>query len=408
MCFAAIKLVGFKMNTLFCKLRPVAVFSIGVAALPLVLLADPNDAQLAADADLAAQSSQKAEQELDALFRRIVPSRPDEPSDAAAAAIAAGIDPSAIVMQRLQAQAQALAISAEAERADKIAEVQADQATAIVTEKTVTATADTDTAEPAALATEAAATHETVAIEAAPAMPIPDKGVATYVPADTSTPVTDNVVVQDITLATSQSDIFGKEVEPAAPAEAETAFIEQDPAPSVEQAGSPAVAEQAAVESSDAETTTAVQDASAQHDAPAETQQVERAESEPEPALPPEPAQTDIATSADDAVPATDEAATASEQDVAEGPDQGETAPLINDEVVQEVVLSAQDTEPPTQAIELRSSDGLVSVLGTITKFDGSLITVETSYGIVGVEAEGLECIGAACPPELLASSQGQ
>ena len=56
------------------------------------------------------------------------------------------------------------------------------------------------------------------------------------------------------------------------------------------------------------------------------------------------------------------------------------------------------------QEIELRSSDGLVSVVGTIEGFDESLITIKTSFGTIGIENDGIECIGASCPVELTAN----
>ncbi len=58
-----------------------------------------------------------------------------------------------------------------------------------------------------------------------------------------------------------------------------------------------------------------------------------------------------------------------------------------------------------SQDIELRSPDGLVSLEGVILHFDESLITIKTSFGVVGVETFGLECFGAACPPELTPDS---
>jgi len=58
-----------------------------------------------------------------------------------------------------------------------------------------------------------------------------------------------------------------------------------------------------------------------------------------------------------------------------------------------------------SEDIELRSPDGLVSLEGVILHFDESLITIQTSFGVVGVETFGLECFGAACPPELTPDS---
>ncbi len=65
-----------------------------------------------------------------------------------------------------------------------------------------------------------------------------------------------------------------------------------------------------------------------------------------------------------------------------------------------------QETDSLTQEVELRSADGLVSLHGTILDFDDALITIEESFGVVSVERDGLECLGAACPPELLAASE--
>ncbi len=62
-----------------------------------------------------------------------------------------------------------------------------------------------------------------------------------------------------------------------------------------------------------------------------------------------------------------------------------------------------QNAEPQTDEIELRSADGFVALKGFIVDFDDILITVRTSSGIVGIENDRIECIGAACPPELLA-----
>jgi hypothetical protein len=50
----------------------------------------------------------------------------------------------------------------------------------------------------------------------------------------------------------------------------------------------------------------------------------------------------------------------------------------------------------------LQSLDGSVSVNGTIVDFNDALITIETSYGVIGIENVEIECIGASCPPELL------
>ena len=54
--------------------------------------------------------------------------------------------------------------------------------------------------------------------------------------------------------------------------------------------------------------------------------------------------------------------------------------------------------------VELRSADGLVAVVGRIIDFDDSIITIDTSYGRVGIENVDIECIGAECPPELQAA----
>lgn len=49
------------------------------------------------------------------------------------------------------------------------------------------------------------------------------------------------------------------------------------------------------------------------------------------------------------------------------------------------------------QTVELRSADGLISVKGEITGFDGSLLTVATSVGAVNVPASEVACYGFAC-----------
>lgn len=81
--------------------------------------------------------------------------------------------------------------------------------------------------------------------------------------------------------------------------------------------------------------------------------------------------------------------------------------------IVEETAVADIDTvseEPaiitalPTGDIELRSADGLVSVEGIIIAFDDTLITVKTSFGTVGIENDGIGCIGATCPTALLAT----
>jgi hypothetical protein len=60
--------------------------------------------------------------------------------------------------------------------------------------------------------------------------------------------------------------------------------------------------------------------------------------------------------------------------------------------------------EAARKEIELRSSDGLVSVTGVIEAFNDDLITIKTTYGTVGIKNDEIECIGAGCPTQLLAS----
>jgi chemotaxis protein histidine kinase CheA len=61
-----------------------------------------------------------------------------------------------------------------------------------------------------------------------------------------------------------------------------------------------------------------------------------------------------------------------------------------------------QYLEVQTDEIELRSADGFVALTGVIVGFDDTLITIRTSSGVVGIENDKIECIGTACPLELL------
>lgn len=65
---------------------------------------------------------------------------------------------------------------------------------------------------------------------------------------------------------------------------------------------------------------------------------------------------------------------------------------------------TAESSAATNQEIELRSPDGLVSVTGTIVDYDANLITIKTSYGVVGIPRDGIECFGSTCPPETLAA----
>jgi hypothetical protein len=77
---------------------------------------------------------------------------------------------------------------------------------------------------------------------------------------------------------------------------------------------------------------------------------------------------------------------------------------LADDSPTPDVVTSeAEDASAVSQEIELRSVDGLVALNGVIIDFDDALITIQTSTGSVGIENDGIECFGAACPDELRA-----
>lgn len=81
------------------------------------------------------------------------------------------------------------------------------------------------------------------------------------------------------------------------------------------------------------------------------------------------------------------------------------TPATLTEEPVEEVVPEEPEviTALPTGNIELRSDDGFVAVEGVIIAFDDALITIKTSYGTVGIENDGIACIGATCPTALLA-----
>ena len=85
---------------------------------------------------------------------------------------------------------------------------------------------------------------------------------------------------------------------------------------------------------------------------------------------------------------------------------------LEDDEATSEVATETEvaPAEPeiitalPTGEIELKSADGFVSVIGIITAYDDAMITIKTSYGTVGIENDGISCVGATCPSALLAT----
>ncbi|MEJ6402876.1 PstS family phosphate ABC transporter substrate-binding protein [Yoonia sp. 2307UL14-13] len=49
------------------------------------------------------------------------------------------------------------------------------------------------------------------------------------------------------------------------------------------------------------------------------------------------------------------------------------------------------------QEVELQSADGFISVTGQIVGFNGTMLSVETSVGVVSVPASEVACIGDAC-----------
>lgn len=59
------------------------------------------------------------------------------------------------------------------------------------------------------------------------------------------------------------------------------------------------------------------------------------------------------------------------------------------------------------QQVELRSADGFISVNGEIISFDGTLLTVETSVGVVSVPASEVGCYGTGCVAVLQNTSLG-
>jgi len=56
------------------------------------------------------------------------------------------------------------------------------------------------------------------------------------------------------------------------------------------------------------------------------------------------------------------------------------------------------------QAVELRSSDGFISVEGEITGFNGMMVAIQTTVGLVSVPASEVVCYGEGCD-EILASN---
>lgn len=86
-----------------------------------------------------------------------------------------------------------------------------------------------------------------------------------------------------------------------------------------------------------------------------------------------------------------------------------DATPTLQDDVaavLEVTAVSAPEkiTALPTEEIELQSLDGLVAVSGVIIAYDDALITIQTSYGTVGIENDGITCIGATCPTALLAT----
>ncbi|WP_342078307.1 substrate-binding domain-containing protein [Yoonia sp. SS1-5] len=59
------------------------------------------------------------------------------------------------------------------------------------------------------------------------------------------------------------------------------------------------------------------------------------------------------------------------------------------------------------EPVDLRSDDGLISVVGEILAFDGTILTVETSVGPVGVPAAVVSCYGTNCLTALADASLG-
>lgn len=56
------------------------------------------------------------------------------------------------------------------------------------------------------------------------------------------------------------------------------------------------------------------------------------------------------------------------------------------------------------QVVELRSSDGFISVAGEITGYNGTMVTIQSTVGPVSVPASAVVCYGAGCA-EILASN---
>lgn len=59
--------------------------------------------------------------------------------------------------------------------------------------------------------------------------------------------------------------------------------------------------------------------------------------------------------------------------------------------------LTASPAALLAQDVELQSSDGFISVTGQIVGFNGTMLSVETTVGVVSVPASEVACIGDAC-----------
>lgn len=57
------------------------------------------------------------------------------------------------------------------------------------------------------------------------------------------------------------------------------------------------------------------------------------------------------------------------------------------------------------QPVVLQTKDGFAAFEGTLTEFDGVLLTIETSVGPVVIPADEVICSGASCPQELTAET---
>lgn len=76
--------------------------------------------------------------------------------------------------------------------------------------------------------------------------------------------------------------------------------------------------------------------------------------------------------------------------------------------LLNKIVTGLLCTVAPTaligQAVELRSSDGFISVEGEITGFNGMMVAIQTTVGLVSVPASEVVCYGEGCT-EILASN---